>query len=219
MTAKTKKCPQCGSTAHFLCAAGEHVQMIVRPPRGRHLIDELVDGDLLVLFRKRPYDFQIAPRVKQKGLDPFLSDFVASLGATQVLPPEVAGNVKAEVLLVGCGQIEQPGDDYGAQGVSPGVRAACMAFDDALTEAERVKARRILVDVSHILPEAGTSLASSLHCRLTLAEANGLLPNLKEVVIFARGNEGKRMQKNTNGEGPICYHCPFASRCDKAVTQ
>lgn len=218
MIHKSQKCPECGSFQHFLCAAGEHVQMVVRAPANRHLVDELVDGDLLVIFRKRPYSFEIGPRVKQKRLDPFLSDFAASLGATLVLPPETTAGVKAEVLLVGCGQVEQPGDDYGAEGVTPAGRAACLAFDDALSEAARVDAKRVLLDVSHILENAGPALAAALHCRLTLAEANGVLPALKEVVIFARGKSAGRLASTARSEGPICPHCPFAKQCNSAST-
>ncbi len=219
MSRKTKTCPKCGSSAHFLCSAGEHVAMVVRPPQTRHLIDELTAGDLLVIFRKQPLEHPIGPSAPQKVLQPHLRDFVATLGATEVITGEEIDVDGAEVLLVGCGQVDLPGDQYDAQNMPSAVRAACLAFDDALTEAERVHAQRVLIDASHILDSAGSPMAAALHCRLQLAEAAGHLPGLREVVIFARGNLGKRLSREAlAGEpGPICANCPFASQCSQSI--
>ncbi len=219
MSRKTKTCPECGSSAHFRCTAGKHVAMVVRAPQTRHLIDELTAGDLLVIFRKQPLDFPIGPSAPQKVLQPHLRDFVATLGATEVISGDEIAVAGAEVLLVGCGQVDLPGDQYGTQNVPSAVRAACLAFDDALTEAERVHARRVLIDASHILDSAGSPMAAALHCRLQLAEAAGHLPGLQEVVIFARGNLGKRLSRESvAGEpGPICANCPFSSQCSRST--
>lgn len=163
MSRKTKSCPECGSSAHFRCTAGKHIAMVVRAPQTRHLIDELTAGDLLVIFRKQPLDFPIGPSAPQKVLQPHLRDFVATLGATEVISGDEIAVAGAEVLLVGCGQVDLPGDQYGTQNVPSAVRAACLAFDDALTEAERVHARRVLIDASHILDSAGSPMAAALH--------------------------------------------------------
>lgn len=205
MTRKT--CPVCSSPRHFMCC--ERVKLFTSTESRDHVLRDLQKGDMLVLMMTDVERGARTPTSDQVALDRALVSFDPKAGAQLLMENSTDSTAGGHILLLGCGKLACQDVGLSVEVISPAVRAACHAFDEALLCAAKHNCRRLVIDAREMLPATGEALAAALHCRLQLAQAQQQIDSVQEVHVLVAGSDPASLACSAGCTGPLCRACPF----------